>query len=416
PAADSDSKSCAAARETSRSSPSHAGSTLKTADAPPRGSPSAARARLPCIFPPSKRSSKAAAARTMLSTRLPPPHRAPSIPHPTFTAPPTTAEGWWPCSPEEPFRRRSPTQVRHERAPFTPDDQTFHQRPQGRARSVRSRHPRRFHPRRPRPVRDPARMRARSMRRMHDHHGWRQRALLPPARRPGGRRRDSNRRGSGRGGRDVGGSARLPRPSCAPMRLLHLRIPDDGDGAVRTRCCRRRIRNPPRIVRKPVSMHRLCEHRRCRRGAPRQGVMKTPPATTAKLLGARVHRVEDPRVLLGHARFVDDIALPGKLALAFARSPYAHARIVSINTEPARSIPGIECVLTSADANELVAPLRMEHRPSFPAPPCRPVQWPVLAEGKVRFVGEAVVAVAAENRALAEDAAAAVEIEWEELE
>ncbi len=144
--------------------------------------------------------------------------------------------------------------------------------------------------------------------------------------------------------------------------------------------------------------------------------MKPPPGATAKLLGARVHRVEDPRVLLGHARFVDDITLPDKLALAFARSPYAHARIVSINTEPARSIPGIECVLTSADANKLVAPLRMEHRPSFPAPPCRPVEWPVLADAKVRFVGEAVVAVAAENRALAEDAAAAVEIEWEELE
>ncbi len=140
------------------------------------------------------------------------------------------------------------------------------------------------------------------------------------------------------------------------------------------------------------------------------------PGTTAKFLGARVRRVEDPRVLLGRATFVDDVRLPNTLAIAFVRSPYAHARIVSIDVESARKAPGVHAVLTSAEAEKLVPALRMEHRASFPAPPCRSVEWPVLAKGKTRFVGEAVVAIAAENRALAEDAAATVEIEWEEIE
>ena len=137
--------------------------------------------------------------------------------------------------------------------------------------------------------------------------------------------------------------------------------------------------------------------------------------TTAKFLGARVRRAEDPRILLGRATFVDDVHLPDALALAFVRSPYAHARIVSINIEAARGAPGVHHVLTSADAEQIIPPLQMHHEPSFPAPPCRSVEWPVLAKGKVRFVGEAVVAIAAESRALAEDAAAIVEIEYEEL-
>ena len=143
--------------------------------------------------------------------------------------------------------------------------------------------------------------------------------------------------------------------------------------------------------------------------------MKTP-GTTAKFIGATVHRAEDPRILLGRANFVDDIRLQNALAVAFVRSPYAHARIVSINVEAARGAPGVHSVLTNIEVEKILPPLRMDHNPDFPAPPCRSVEWPVLAKGKVRFVGEAVVAIAAESRALAEDAAAMVEIEWEELE
>ena len=71
--------------------------------------------------------------------------------------------------------------------------------------------------------------------------------------------------------------------------------------------------------------------------------------STAKLIGARVRRVEDPRVLLGRTRYVDDVQLPGALALAFLRSPHAHARIGSIDLEAARRAPGVQAVLTATD-------------------------------------------------------------------
>jgi aerobic carbon-monoxide dehydrogenase large subunit len=140
------------------------------------------------------------------------------------------------------------------------------------------------------------------------------------------------------------------------------------------------------------------------------------PGTTAKLLGARVRRLEDPRVLLGRARYVDDVQLPGALAIAFVRSPHAHARIRSVDVGAARRASGVHTVLAASDVESVLPPLRVEHDPAVDRPPCRTVVWPVLASGKVRFVGEAVVAVLAESRAHAEDAAALVEIDWDPLD
>ena len=140
------------------------------------------------------------------------------------------------------------------------------------------------------------------------------------------------------------------------------------------------------------------------------------PGTTAKLLGARVRRLEDPRVLLGETQYVDDVRFPGMLAIAFARSPYAHARIGAIDLDAAKRAPGVHAVYTAADLANAMEPLRVEHDAATGRPPCRTVEWPVLATGKSRFVGEAVVAIVAESRALAEDAATLVEIEWEPLD
>jgi aerobic carbon-monoxide dehydrogenase large subunit len=140
------------------------------------------------------------------------------------------------------------------------------------------------------------------------------------------------------------------------------------------------------------------------------------PGTTAKLLGARVRRLEDPRVLLGRTRFVDDVQLPGALAIAFVRSPHAHARIRSVDVGEAQRASGVHAVLAASDLEGFLPPLRVEHDPAVDRPPCRTVVWPVLASGKVRFVGEAVVAVLAESRAQAEDAAALVEIDWDPLD
>ena len=136
----------------------------------------------------------------------------------------------------------------------------------------------------------------------------------------------------------------------------------------------------------------------------------------ARLVGAPVRRVEDARVLLGQTRYVDDVRLPGLAAIAFVRSPYAHARILKIETAAARQFPGVLAVLTADDLPEASRTLRLEWDSTMPSPPHRPVEQPVLARNKVRFVGEAVAAIVAEDRYVAEDAAELVEAEYDPLE
>ena len=108
---------------------------------------------------------------------------------------------------------------------------------------------------------------------------------------------------------------------------------------------------------------------------------------TGKMLGARVRRVEDPRLLLGKGRYVDDIQLPGVLALAFVRSSYAHARLEHVDVSAAKMHPGVVAVLTGADIIGVIKPLRVQYDPAK-APNNKPCDWPVLALGKVRFVGK----------------------------
>ena len=130
-----------------------------------------------------------------------------------------------------------------------------------------------------------------------------------------------------------------------------------------------------------------------------------------KLLGERIKRKEDPRLIQGRGHYVDDIKLGGMLHMAFARSPYGHARITSIHTEAARNAPGVVAVLASGDLKGKLGQV-----------PCaagmkglKVPHHPCLAEERVRYVGEPVVAVVATDRYLATDAAAQVEIEYEML-
>jgi carbon-monoxide dehydrogenase large subunit len=125
------------------------------------------------------------------------------------------------------------------------------------------------------------------------------------------------------------------------------------------------------------------------------------------ILGTSVRRVEDPDLLLGRAQFVDDLPIDGALHLVFVRSTYAHARLVSIDADDARSMPGVVAVFTAADLG--LAPYEglMEVNAQCVRPP--------LAETKVRFVGDAVAAVVAESRAAATDAAEAVIVEYDAL-
>jgi aerobic carbon-monoxide dehydrogenase large subunit len=128
-----------------------------------------------------------------------------------------------------------------------------------------------------------------------------------------------------------------------------------------------------------------------------------------KIIGARVKRTEDPRLLTGRGSFVDDRQAPNALHVAFRRSEHAHARILSIDCAAARAAPGVIAVFTVDDlvVNPLVATSRMK---GYYATPILP-----LARGKVRYVGEPIVGVIAENRYLAEDAAELIEIAFEPL-
>ena len=128
------------------------------------------------------------------------------------------------------------------------------------------------------------------------------------------------------------------------------------------------------------------------------------------LIGASPKRVEDPPLITGRGCYVDDIHLPGMLHLAFQRSPYPHAKILSIDAGKAQSMPGVEAVVTGNDLSEKFNLTSSQLLPNMKIPP-----HPLLARGAVHCVGVPVAAVVAQTRAQAEDAAQAIEVEYEAL-
>jgi aerobic carbon-monoxide dehydrogenase large subunit len=129
-------------------------------------------------------------------------------------------------------------------------------------------------------------------------------------------------------------------------------------------------------------------------------------------IGRSVPRPNAKRLLAGRGRYVTDIVLPRMLHVAYVRSPYAHARIVSIDAQAAREMPGVRLIATGEDLAKLCTPWvgTMDHFKGMKSPPQLP-----LPIDKVVWSGQAVVAVVADTRALAEDAAEAVYIEFDEL-
>ena len=131
------------------------------------------------------------------------------------------------------------------------------------------------------------------------------------------------------------------------------------------------------------------------------------PAAPRAWVGKSVKRREDPKILAGRGTYVDDVRLPGLLHAAVLRSPYPHAKITRIDASAAREVPGVVAVLTGQEATKYVDPM-----PAFCA---EPVKQHAIAIEKVRFVGEAVAAVAATSRYAAEDACGRIVVEYEEL-
>ena len=126
-----------------------------------------------------------------------------------------------------------------------------------------------------------------------------------------------------------------------------------------------------------------------------------------RYIGRRVKRKEDPRLLTGKGLYVDDIHLPGMLYAAFLRPPYAHARIKFIDTSRAEKIPGVVGVFTGGYFKDRVAPLMTAW--NLANSDLKPVKWPVVAYDKVRFTGDIVAVVVAEDPYTAYDALEAIE-------
>ena len=128
--------------------------------------------------------------------------------------------------------------------------------------------------------------------------------------------------------------------------------------------------------------------------------------SSLKGMGSSRKRVEDSRFTQGKGNYVDDIKLDGMLSGDFVRSPYAHARVVDINTEAALKVPGVLAVLTAKD----LEPLGLHWMPTLAGD-----KQMVLADGKVLFQGQEVAFVIAKDRFAAADGIEAVEVEYEEL-
>lgn len=145
----------------------------------------------------------------------------------------------------------------------------------------------------------------------------------------------------------------------------------------------------------------------------------------SRYVGAEVKRKEDPRLITGSSMYVDDLQMPGMAHVALYRSPYPHARITGIDTSAAEGMPGVIAVLTGDQLAEFCAPMaagqgeggsheQADFDETAFQPSGAPTTW-ALARGKVRNTGEAVVAVVAETRYQAEDAVAAVVVDFQEL-
>ncbi|HKZ50385.1 MAG TPA: xanthine dehydrogenase family protein molybdopterin-binding subunit [Dehalococcoidia bacterium] len=124
-------------------------------------------------------------------------------------------------------------------------------------------------------------------------------------------------------------------------------------------------------------------------------------------VGARLKRKEDPALLAGRGRYIDDLQLPGMLHAAILASPYPHARIRGIDTSEALRIPGVVAVLTGRDAARMSLPSMSSVGV--------PTMGFCLAVGKARYAGEPVAAVVASDRYIAEDARELIRVEYEPL-
>jgi carbon-monoxide dehydrogenase large subunit len=133
----------------------------------------------------------------------------------------------------------------------------------------------------------------------------------------------------------------------------------------------------------------------------------------ARVFGSAIRRREDPRLITGTATYTDDLTLPGMVHAAILRSPYAHARIRKIDTHRARHAPGVIAVYTGADTNAILKPMPCAWL--LPNADLKVATYQPVATDVVRYVGECVAVVVAENRYQAQDALDLIDVDYDPL-
>ena len=138
-------------------------------------------------------------------------------------------------------------------------------------------------------------------------------------------------------------------------------------------------------------------------------------STTNGLIGKSVKRVEDKRFITGRGNYTDDIVLPHQTYASFVRSPYAHARILSVDVSDAKAMPGVVAIFTGADVADVNGvpcgwQVNFKNGDTMKEP-----KHPLLVVDKARHVGDAIAIVIAETKEEAVDAAQAINVEYEEL-
>jgi len=160
-----------------------------------------------------------------------------------------------------------------------------------------------------------------------------------------------------------------------------------------------------------MDCRRRCDELRQHNAVATRGDGLTKKNGAENWVGQALPRKEENRLLRGRGKFADDIKLREMLYLRFVRSPYAHAKIVSVDVSAAEALPGVVCTLTGVEIAAQTQPF-IEIAPD----PAGKIKDYPLAVSKVRYQGEPVVAVVAESPAIADDAAELVQIEYEALD
>src|SRR6266853_3602070 len=269
-------------------------------------------------------------------------------------------------------------------------------------------------------------LRAWGLRSLHGACEWGDCSILPHAGGADARRICRNHRGIVRQRRDRRSAGRLSQSQCVAMRLLHTRNADGRAGSAETGCRAGSEADPRASFRQLLPLHWLPGHHRCGRdhgaGAHRTQVMIIASATPEILsvldrpnsyIGKVVPRPNLERLMQGRGLYVSDMQLPRMGHVVFLRSPHAHARIIGIDASGAKRLPGVIAIVTGKELAAVITPWVgvLSHLKGL-----KSAAQHAIAIDHVCWQGEAVAAVVATSRAVAEDATEIVSVEYAELD